>query len=132
MREIKFRVWDKNVHDYQGENIVGKIIPWDYVVDSDYLKDSLNGDYPLMQYTGLKDKNGKEIYEGDVCKYYKHKPIGDEAFCDDSTKWEKIELIGEIEYNKKMTLAFSVGGTRWFKDIEVIGNIYENPELIKK
>ena len=87
----------------------------------------------LMQYTGLKDKNGKEIYEGDVVKI---KEDWDEY------DWKAGE-IGFIEY-KKFYFGISLKsqnkpGTRYTvlldlnndRDVEIIGNIYENPELIK-
>ncbi len=77
--------------------------------------------YPLMQFTGLKDKNGKEIYEGDIVK-------------------QDANNIGFIEYDKG---SFSVVdrplsdyeiGAGYIGDMsdtwEVIGNIYENPELL--
>ena len=82
----------------------------------------------VMQYTGIKDRTGKEIYEGDVV-------AGDKGF--------RGKVMGAVEYHG---MAFSfVGkqedGTRWIytitspweKDdnVEVIGNIYSNPELLK-
>lgn len=76
-------------------------------------------DVILMQYTGLKDKNGKEIWEGDVVKFGK--------------KPENLTQIGPINWNQK-AWAFNpftkpkYGKKRIF---EVVGNIYENPELIK-
>lgn len=81
-------------------------------------------DYVLMQYTGLKDKNGKEIYEGDIVKgsaYGKEIYTGVVEFYDAS-------FVMRIDGNKgyyrlnKMT----------FQELEVVGNIYENPELLKE
>ena len=75
----------------------------------------------LMQYTGLKDKNGKEIYEGDIVKHehpYKKEPEIKEIYFDE-------ELC---EFGLRMSNALL---HRQFSDeFEVIGNIYENPELI--
>lgn len=70
-------------------------------------------DWIKLQYTGLKDKNGKEIYSGHILKY--------KCNC----KWEISEVpLDPIDWH----LIFSFGNTR--VDTEIIGNIYENPELI--
>lgn len=96
MREIKFRAWD------------GKTM-WESISD-------LDTDWTLMQFTGLKDKNGKEIYEGDylTCR---HRDEGAVEWRDDMAafSWEPGQNWGEIEVN--------------FCEIEVIGNIYENPNM---
>jgi len=89
-----------------------------FFTDGDFnVNEELTGG-KLMQYTGLKDKNGKEIYEGDLFNY----------MCDD----------GCIEKNCEVVFNDGAFRTRWgclIKDIidwefEVIGNIYENPELL--
>lgn len=75
----------------------------------------------LMQYTGLKDKNGKEIYEGDICKN------GDY----ESDAHAYNYRIEEVVYNEKEA---SFSGWNFNEDgmtCEVIGNIYENPELLQ-
>jgi uncharacterized phage protein (TIGR01671 family) len=70
----------------------------------------------LGQYTGLNDKNGKEIYEGDIARYKQY------------VVWGKLsEHTGEVKItplNGVMVDSVSIG-----RDYEVIGNIYENPEL---
>lgn len=66
------------------------------------------------QYTGLKDKNEKEIYEGDICKQI----------------FDHNGNMGEVKI--EVTRGVVVGGIpAWPHDIEIIGNIYENPELLK-
>jgi len=84
----------------------------------------------LMQCTGLKDKNGKQIYEGDIVRYYykksktnPEKPQATENFI---VKW--CERGNWTLYTTDDKESLLLGIT--LKEIEVIGNIYENPELL--
>jgi len=92
---------------------------------------------PDLQYTGLKDKNGKEIYEGDICrvKYYNHSMPNTEiiqevvfengCFCLKSKIASNLNLHLE-DTRQFVPIYYSLAPNK----IEVIGNIYENPELL--
>jgi uncharacterized phage protein (TIGR01671 family) len=82
----------------------------------------------IMQYTGLKDKNGKEIYEGDIvyCDYYK------EIFKVTWGYFEDCCVMGETWVLAGLIFEPTVYYYSLDKEVEVIGNIYENPELVNK
>ncbi len=111
MREIKFRQWDsiRRVW-YTDIGAVGDGM-WN---GFPYVSWEL---YPIMQYTGLKDRNGKEIYEGDILSFV---PI-------DHKKFNNPYPPFSVFWNDK-ECGFCLWSPR--EDVEVIGNIYENPELL--
>lgn len=76
-------------------------------------------DFVLCQFTGLKDKNGKEIYEGDI--------ISGEFY---DTEYHHAETIKhEVVFNNG---AYNIASGNWHKPtLEIIGNIFETPELLK-
>ena len=128
MREIKFRAWVKD------RKAIFEVISIDYVTKKvTYLlervghllsiRDAKFNDVELMQYTGIKDKDNKKIYEGDIIfesfgeKYYKV------IFENGSFK---AEFNGDFdEYSFDLIDVVAQG-------CEIVGNIYENPELIKE
>ena len=88
--------------------------------------------YTFMQCTGLKDKNGKLIFEGDIIEHrYKFFETQPEIV-------SRLEVLWEDEYSafsgfNNNKIRFSIGpGMRFLRDFEIIGNIYENPELLEE
>lgn len=114
-REIKFRAWD-------GEHMIHDIgIRSGMALHLDTGK---MHDWPLMQYTGLNDKDGQEIYEGDVVE--NHHP--------EKTSGIYIVRFSLSDFGTRFEIVnHATGLNRWWKEAtcRVIGNIYENPELTK-
>jgi uncharacterized phage protein (TIGR01671 family) len=127
VREIRFRAWNKENNqmelvDFLGENTL-------HIKNSEWEN---REDFELMQYTGLKDKNDKEIYEGDIVKY---------------TDGELIRRTGQITFDcygfmmeeilkpnsREMPQIDFLGNIDDFEEFvfEVIGNIYQNPEILE-
>ena len=117
-RENKYRAWD---------NVRNKMWEWNMASRDIDLGNILSGKSNLkpLQFTGLKDKNGVEIYEGDVLERY--------------SRYKKTE-VGLVQYDNNyagflgrdtlLWLTSSIGGQEF--DGKVIGNIYENPELLEE
>lgn len=129
MREIKFRVW--NGYRMLSDETLRKNAEEMYTklgIRSQYMDDIMipnNKDLVVMQYTGLKDKNGKEIYEGDIVRIEFHE------FHD----YDLSEgFIGTVCYDEAMyTVDKDRESYRLFDELdnnEVLGNIYENKELL--
>ncbi|HDR4727364.1 YopX family protein [Bacillus cereus] len=133
MREIKFRAWDEELKEmYSGDEIEGErnLDAWlSYGELAIYRID--DGEYVQLkplQFTGIRDKNGKEIYEGDIISTDLSRPFLVVEFRDGAFMVHCHD--NEQDYYDHMEPAFSevVELTKYH---EVIGNIYENPELIK-
>lgn len=165
-RKIKFRAWipkpvnyaytEKNeggVMFYQEDQYLGSFLRRANTIASNKEHDSYVGDEDLilLQYTGLKDKNGKEIYEGDILQLHCGSADGvfegakvkaevlwkEDRFSavipDKTVKVSGGEKDGEmVAWREMHTWVGSHTCLReWQKKLEVIGNVYENPELLK-
>lgn len=113
-RELKFRVWDGSRMHKAFDLSQNPIFWWEK-----------NFDYPLMQYTGLKDKNGVEIYEGDIVRRHTG-ATGSVQFGKYVTNNEDDEDI--LGWAIELPLRWRALDPQ--SSYEVIGNIYENPEPV--
>ncbi len=131
MKEIKFRVWNYQDKEMFGVDILNFNHPQgDNIATSYSKKGSHNSFYGknsvLMQFTGLKDKNGKEIYEGDILKC---ESVNESDFIS-KVEFKEGAFIVYDEEHLAMDVFYCSAGQDF--DSEVIGNIYENPELLTK
>lgn len=119
MREIKFRAWTGSKMEY---NVMAGFLGAFYVKGIDE-KDSacmsnFNTKYseqtPIMEFTGLLDKNSKEIYEGDIVRFFNEK-----------------ETVREVSWNNEIGFTLGTGSIGlYYKELEVIGNVFENSDLL--
>lgn len=144
MREIKFRVWNTSLKGYVPEDIVylspdGSLLFGSIMMnDAIYIKPNfqkykdviLEGENIVEQYTGLKDKNGKDICHGDICSFTSKtgKHIG-------VVEWsDNLASFGLRMVKNNFLYTFSELDTMGIdlNTLEVAGNIHENPELLEK
>lgn len=157
MREIKFRAWDlerKKMYDVQGINWYDREVHYSY---SDAWREGYSiGEEQnldkviLMQFTALRDKDGKEIYEEDIIKGY----LNSKWDANQKTWIAEEYLLGKVVYNAEQgvygikhdgylyrassdcDLAIKTSlenylPLNYFVELEVVGNIFENPDLLK-
>lgn len=129
MREIKFRAWDKELEEwtnYSISNIDGTIVDF-YNKETGFWESDREGErFTLCQYTGLKDKNDREIYEGDIVRAVSF------------SRWEGVAKYSDknqafvfkcTDKNYRGNIVFMSQFNQSFK---ILGNIYENPELLEE
>lgn len=115
-REIKFRAWDTQRGEWSRLTKAVSLEGYPVYIDADDRLHKAAG-VELMQYTGLKDKHGVEIYEGDILAF-------DNGYCDvvrlerSAWRWNRGHNVLGVSWKPEISLS-------------VIGNIYENPELLE-
>lgn len=123
MRDIKFRAWGKNSHEFISANGLDRGLTMKNIQALEDI-DS----WKLQQYTGLKDKNGKEIYEGDILETPRYK--FEVVFNKGCFMAKQIRPSGEDWLCFISQPSEDVGDYFGTETVEVIGNIYESPEML--
>lgn len=135
-REIKFRAWNQIDSEYINEinavmSLDGSHIWWDINDSGDMKYEDDPRNYKLEQYTGLKDKNGKDIYEGDILAWH-------------SNIYRKHDWVGLVLYREAgfavQESDRSYSSSEWLecaccKDaniIEIVGNVHEDKDLLEE
>ena len=131
MRDFKFRAWVATDWGENGRPCKYKMVEWsnDFFSDSSIVT-GYSDEFPtepdcyLMQYTGLKDVNGKEIYEGDIVRYR-----------DGVSHWDGgYTKPTEVKYEYGSFFPFCGCGGEYSMDVDdavIIGNVHEHPELLE-
>lgn len=125
MREIKFRAWDKERKLMREPAAIGVKGGISWVKGTDFGYDGNGASFELMQFTGLRDKDGNDIYEGDIVR---------QDLIDGSE-------LGQVVYTNNARFVwvhlsegeghgYGFDALDWGRR-EVIGNVHENPELLK-
>lgn len=134
---LKFRVWDKDLKKMHvcGEDIHDSIsfdedgVAYYYNLQNGCGSSTDESVYILMQYTGLTDKNGKEIFEGDILHHTWNSGHDHILETISEVKWNNAAFF--VDDKKRSDWLLSVHTLVDWAEVEIIGNIHENPELLE-
>lgn len=131
MREIKFRAWDNIAGRFKTGTELAETIIRVELDGAIELKGAIYNisEVTLMQYTGLKDKNGVEIYEGDIITVTTNHVADLDPKYPEKTTTVEVRCENAVWWFGDMTMIYTPLKNA---KLEVIGNIYENPELLEK
>ena len=137
MREIEFRAYIKDLNKIFNVKEIDLIFKMIWFEEQNKPRDTMRmiDQCELMQYTGLKDKNGTKIFEGDIVEFNRHRKLPNHTVEPILVKFNNRNCAFELyPYGKNLTTG---GGGRLLQldmmsECEVIGNIYDNPELLEK
>lgn len=123
MKGLKFRVWDIERECYLGETELAGITPDGkyilYIEEEEISRLEIEENYIVEQYTGLKDRNGNEIYENDILEDGSGEPL--EYWV---VRFEDGKFIGSTQGVDEDIFELT--------NLEIIGNIHENPDLLEE
>lgn len=124
----KFRAWDRLTDKMFPVGIIDCSIQVVYIEESNGLDSCRNSDeVELMQFTGFKDKNGKEVFEGDIIKDSEDfiaQVVYDKEYAGFGLNYQPFDLTDGL------SVTFEELKNEYQNTFEIIGNIYENPELL--
>lgn len=124
MREFKFRAWEEGAKIEEGLDM--RVWTWKEMQEMGLNGMFNNPKYKVMQYTGLRDTHGREIYEGDILRYIVQGHFGG--------YYQEAELVNEVTFEHG---AFFLGERFLFEIVfdddesEIIGNVHQNPGLLE-
>lgn len=117
-KEIKFRVWGKKENSFIENCLIGGGLVFRAILPM--VIPVLKEDVEVQQFTGLLDVNGKEIYEGDI--------VAAPLISQDASM-QDAQIVPTIL--KLLNFVDDISNAEFYSDMEVVGNIFENPELLK-